>query len=235
MPSTRNTPAASSTSPFPKVATPGLPGGSPRKEEAVLEIARISRLRRQCYSTAATWALAVLDVQTRDVTAVQRAHRVLMRKLHPDRVGELAQADKTMELLQEAKACLERTFSRRLPPCAPSHAKAALKCSAPGQRRLEIRWDPMQNAGGIAPVQKFHVAVFDPAYGKALTIAILEPDYSEELRRFVPVEEICSYVLVEKDLQKMPSLFRQSTLTVQLAAVNDAGQSPWTTLRVSLR
>ena len=56
-----------------------------------------------------------------------------------------------------------------------------------------------KNLQGAAPVQKYIVAVFDPAYGKALTVAVLEPDYCEELKRFVPVEEICSYVLVEKD------------------------------------
>jgi hypothetical protein len=74
----------------------------------------------------------------------------------------------------------------------------------------------------------------DPPYGKPLTIGVLEPDYSEELRKFVPIEELRSFVLSEQDLQKMPSLFRQPTLAVHVAASNEAGQSHWCVLRVSL-
>merc|ERR1719287_230068 len=74
----------------------------------------------------------------------------------------------------------------------------------------------------------------DPAYGRALTIAVLEPDYSEELRRFVSVEDLNSFVLAEEELQKMPALWQQANVTVQVAAANDTGQSPWATLQVSL-
>lgn len=208
--------------------------GSPRTEEALQEISRIKRLRRQSYATETLWAMSVLGVRGQDVAGVQRAHRNLMRKLHPDRIGALAHADETMEALQEAKACLERALSQRWPPSAPSKAQAVLKCAVPGKRCLELTWEAADSAGA-APVQKYTVAVFDPAYGKTLKVAVLEADYNEELKRFVPVEEICSYMLVERDFQKMPSLFRQSVLTVQISALNDAGQSPWTTLRVPLR
>jgi len=231
-------PAVSSTSPASSkkgaAASTEQPEPASRTEEAAQEIARIGKLRKQTYATTTLWAMTVLGIWREDVAAVQRGHRALMRKLHPDRVGLLEGADKTMELVHEAKACLERAFSQRWPPAAPSKAQASLQCAVAGRRRLELKWAPATNAGA-APVHKYTVAVFDPAYGKALTVAVLEPDYCEELKRFVPVEEICSYVLVEKDFQKMPSLFKQSTIIVQLAAVNDAGQSPWTTLRVRLR
>jgi len=62
----------------------------------------------------------------------------------------------------------------------------------------------------------------------------LEPDYSEELRSFVAIEDLTSYVMAEEDLQKMPKLWTQSALQVQVAAANEAGQSKWTTLKIPL-
>jgi len=85
-----------------------------------------------------------------------------------------------------------------------------------------------------APVRRYVVAAFDPAYGKALTVTVLEPDYSQELRSFVAIENLTSYVMAEEDLQKMPKLWTQSVLTVQVAAANEAGQSQWTTHKISL-
>lgn len=78
------------------------------------------------------------------------------------------------------------------------------------------------------------VAITDPSYGRAITVANLEPDYNEELKRFVPLEEIRSYVLAEEELYKIPSFFKQSIAVVQVAAANDQGQSPWAALRVRL-
>ena len=49
------------------------------------------------------------------------------------------------------------------------------------QRRYRLHWAAPQEQDS-APVRRFIVAAFDPAYGKALTIATLEPDYSEEFR-----------------------------------------------------
>jgi hypothetical protein len=33
------------------------------------------------------------------------------------------------------------------------------------------------------------VAALDPAYGQALTITVLEPEYSEKLKRFTTIED----------------------------------------------
>ncbi|CAK0865045.1 unnamed protein product [Prorocentrum cordatum] len=68
-----------------------------------------------------------------------------------------------------------------------------------------------------------------PNSRRPLTIATLEPDYDEELQRFVPVEELTSYLLQETQLEKMPCLFKQALATLQVAAANDAGQSSWAT------
>jgi len=83
-------------------------------------------------------------------------------------------------------------------------------------------------------VRRYVVAAHDPAYGRALTVTILEPDYSQELRRFVSVEELTSYVLAEEELQKMPLLWQQPVATIQIASQNESGQSAWTVLKVPL-
>lgn len=99
---------------------------------------------------------------------------------------------------------------------------------------MRLEWTPPEQSNE-APVQKYVVAAVDPTYGRAITIAILEPDYDEELRRFVPVEDLSSYLLAEDDLKKMPGLFQQAVATLQVASANESGQSAWVTLRVPLR
>jgi len=80
------------------------------------------------------------------------------------------------------------------------------------------------------------VSVLDPSYGKALTVGVLEPDYSQEFKRFLAYNdpELCSYVLSEVDLKKMPKLFKSDVITVQVAAGNYEGQSDWSILKVRL-
>merc|ERR1712060_273276 len=100
----------------------------------------------------------------------------------------------------------------------------------PGNRRVRLDWQaPVESAN--TPVRRYVVAVFDPTYGRALTIATLEPDYDESQHRFVPIEELRSFVLAEQELKKMPRLFQQPMITFQVAAANETGQSAWTTLQ----
>lgn len=106
-------------------------------------------------------------------------------------------------------------------------------CTTTGRRRFRLRWSP-PDTRDTAPVRRYVVAALDPAYGRPLTIAVLEPDYSEELGRFVTMEEISSHILAEEELQKMPLLWTQAVATVQVAAANDAGQSSWAMLQVRL-
>jgi len=106
-------------------------------------------------------------------------------------------------------------------------------CSEAGRRRFRVSWAPPQEQPS-APVRRYVVAAVDPAFGQALPVTTLEPDYSQELHRFVSVDELTSFVLAEEDLDKMPSLWLQQTATVQVAAANEAGQSAWIVLRFSL-
>merc|ERR1712113_1160538 len=103
------------------------------------------------------------------------------------------------------------------PPGAPRNLTANVICDRPGSRTLEFKWDSPVSSD-CAPVRRYVVAVFDPTYGRAITVATLEPDYDEKLHRFVPVEELRSYVLSEAELQKMPRLFQQPKISVQVAA-----------------
>jgi len=139
-----------------------------------------------------------------------------------------------MESLREARQCCERALSQIQAPGTPRQLASTTLCAAPGRRRIRLEWQAPE-CWEDAPVRRFLVAALDPSYGRALTITVLEPEYSEELKRFVSIEELNSYTLAQEDLAKMPSFFRQSVATVQVAAENEAGQSSWAILRVSLR
>lgn len=175
----------------------------------------------------------MLDVTIRDVASVQRSYRTLMRKLHPDKAGSDPNMVRAGEIIREAKDVCERGLSKKEAPDAPRNLRSVPLCTIPGKRRFRLHWTiPEQRE--VAPVTKYVVAAVDPAYGRALTIAVLEPDYNEELRRFVSVDELSSHDLAEEELQKMPSLWKQATATVQVAAANEAGQSSWAIHRVCL-
>ncbi|CAJ1444216.1 unnamed protein product, partial [Effrenium voratum] len=211
-------------------ARPSVPQVNSREREAQEEVIRILPMRRETFRSATDWAFAVLRA-TRDPSAVQRSYRSLMRKLHPDKVANTDGVERTITLIREAKDLCEKSFSRVVAPAPPRGLRYEVVESEVGRRRYRLRWLPPEGTAS-APVCRYLVAALDPAYGKALTITILEPDYSEELKRFVSVDELTSFVLAEEDLQKMPSLWKQPTATVQVAAANEAGQSSWTKLEI---
>jgi len=204
-----------------------------REMEAKKEVNRISSLRRESFPSSAAWGYAVLSVTTKDLASVQRGYRSLMKKLHPDKVQHTGPVSKAVEACREAKEACERGLSRQDLPGQPRHLSFKAECLTPGQRQFRINWQPPV-VRESTPVRRYIVAAFDPAYGKALTVAVLEPDYSEELRRFVSVEELGSYVLSERELTKMPKLWQQTFATIQVAAANEAGQSSWASLQVAL-
>lgn len=156
-----------------------------------------------------------------------------MRLLHPDKVGRSPEAERAVEMAREAKEACERSLLRLEPPAAPRDLRSAQLCDIVGRRRIELRWRAPEDRM-TAPVRRYVVAALDPTYGRPLTVTVLEPDYSQELRRFVPVQELTSYVLAEEELQKMPALWQQSAATVQVAAANECGQSPWATVEAPL-
>lgn len=214
--------------------SPGGPGGNGlREQEAAAEVRRIDNLRRGGYGSASGWGFAVLAVQTRDIPSVQRGYRNLMKKLHPDKVQRTEAVARALDAIKEAKEVCERCLSRQFAPGVPRRFSFTPLCTVPGKRRYRLHWAAPQETES-APVRRFIVAAFDPAYGKALNVAVLEPDYDEEKKRFLSVEDLKEYELAEEELQKMPALWRQNVATMQVAAANDAGQSAWATLQVPL-
>eukprot|EP00435_Cladocopium_sp_Y103_P063145 s1104_g24.t1 len=224
-------PTAPAPLPTPAVAVPAVD----REQDAQREAKRILPLRRESYLNPTSWGFAVLGVPkgTTEVSAVQRAYRALMRKLHPDRAGQSEDVVKAVEKVREAKEACERGLSRQEPPEQPRELRSEALCSAAGRRKFQLSWTA-PTIRDAAPVRRYVVAAHDPAYGRALTITVLEPDYSQELRSFVPIEHLTSYVMAEQDLQKMPKLWTQTSLQVQVAAANEAGQSAWSTLKIPL-
>jgi len=217
----------------PQSKAPVAPVCSVREREATEEVLRILPLRKEAFRSTADWGFAVLAVASRDEATVQRSYRSLMRKLHPDKVTQTDRVEKAIEQIREAKDACERSLSRIEPPRPPHGLRYEILEARPGLRRFHVRWLAPEKSA-TAPVCRYLVAALDPAYGKALTITVLEPDYSEELKRFVSVEELTSFVLAEENLQKMPSLWKQTRATVQIAAANEAGQSAWAKLEVYL-
>lgn len=208
-----------------------------RDEEAAREAARILALRSQDFNSRVDWAFAVLDTTAdgaaRDPAVVQRCFRGLMRKMHPDKVGQSSDLARAVELLREAKDVGQKHVLEVKRPGPPHAFQAATLCSVPGKRRIRLQWSPPVDQM-LAPIHRYVVRVIDPVCGHALKIAVLEPDYREDLRRFVSVEELATYVLAEEELFKIPGLWKQPTATVQVAAANEAGESPWAVFKVPL-
>lgn len=199
------------------------------------DISRILRLRRETFTSSASWGAAVLVVPAKfDTPAVQKGFRNLMKRLHPDKVGAFPSAARAVELVREAREVCERSLLRLSLPRVPSGLSSAPLCADVGRRQILLTWDPPRE-NPAAPVRRYVVAAVDPAYGRALTIRTLEPDYDQELHRFVSISELTSFVLAEEELQKMPSLWQQSHATLKIAAMNEAGQSEWATISVPLR
>mmetsp|Transcript_122728 Transcript_122728/g.274085 ORF Transcript_122728/g.274085 Transcript_122728/m.274085 type:complete len:544 (+) Transcript_122728:115-1746(+) len=204
-----------------------------RERDAMQEMRRILPLRKESYPTLASWGFAVLGTAARDLTSVQHAYRALMRKLHPDRVDNSADAQRAVQALRDAKDICERSLARLEAPAAPWALRSSMLCTEPGHRRVRLQWQAPEERPS-APVRRYHVAAFDPTYGKALTITILEPDYDVALHRYVSLEELTCHVIAEEELDKMQQLWQQEIVTFQVAAANEAGLSPWATVRVRL-
>jgi len=118
----------------------------------------------------------------------------------------------------------------------PTRVSFMCMCAEKGKRQLKILWTAPR-ACASAPVHKYVLAVADPSNGKVLTIATLEPDYSKEHQRYLSFDDpdLCTYVISESDLRKMPKLFKAESLTVHVAAGNREGLSDWSKLKVCLK
>ncbi|CAK0874004.1 unnamed protein product [Prorocentrum cordatum] len=207
---------------------------SERELEASKEAARILALKKSRFASTAAWGFSLLDITARDKASVHRGYRTLMRKLHPDKAGCVQGVLEAAELAREAKeACERHTSTESLPPM-PRGLRFERKCSDPGKRTFLLHWSPF-SATEVACVRRYIVQVFDPAYGRALKVADLEPDYSEELGRYVSVEEITTYELSEEVLSKMPKVWSEPVVKVTVAAANQAGQSAFASINVPLR
>jgi len=221
------------------VAPPGAPVAQHAIDNALGaaedQVARIASLRKRSFRSHLAWGFTVLECGSEDQTAsaVQRQYRALMKQLHPDRCGHIDGLSQAVETVREAKELCLRKLSTQETPHPPEDLQFEVLCDRPGHRRIKLQWDPPDDSEN-APVRRYVVAAFDPSYGKALTVTLLEPDYSERLKRFVSVEELNSYVLAEEELEKMPSLFAQDIAELQVAAANEIGQSRWSKIRVPL-
>jgi hypothetical protein len=219
--------AAPSSSESPKASV-----GSDDVAEAV---ARINDLRRDQFASAVDWAFAILGQPARDVPSIQRAYRNFMRRLHPDKAGIHPTVEAAVDLLREATSISEQALSKQRTPSRPTQLRFTSVCADEGKRRVRVVWTAPKASESV-PIHKYIVAVLDPSFGEVLTVATLEPDYSREFGRYLAFDdpELCSYVLSEEHLRKMPKLFKADSLLVHIAAGNREGQSDWSTLKIRL-
>merc|ERR1712150_61584 len=176
-----------------------------RNEEAAREVARILALERTSFVSLVDWGFAVLGAAQHNEASVARGYRALMRSLHPDKAEQSSLVVQAAQSVREAKDLCERSLSTQGPPGPPQRLGVETLCAWPGRRRYRLHWEAPEKQSSV-PVHRYIVAVLDTSLGKALPVARLEPDYSEELRRFVPVEELLGYELAEEEL-KIAGLF----------------------------
>lgn len=207
----------------------------PGSDEVMSAAARIHATSKHHFSSEADWAFAILAQPARDVPSTQRAYRALMRRLHPDKAGSHPLVVAAVDLLREATGICERSLCQGQLPGVALQLRCSCLCAEKGKRQMKLVWSAPQTCDST-PVHRYIVAVSDPSFGKILTIATLEPDYSQELKRYLAFDapELCTYVVTEEHLKKMPKLFKADMLTVHVASGNRAGQSDWSTLEICL-
>merc|ERR1712048_849641 len=113
---------------------------------------------------------------------------------------------------------------------SPHELSATILCAIQGKRRIQMKWSEPASATSLGPVRRYIVAVRDPAFvpdGRAVTIQILEPDYCQDLGRFLNVDELTSFEVREEDMQvdELASVWKHPALTLHVAAANEVGQS----------
>lgn len=203
-----------------------------RHEEVNQEVQRILSFDPRSFPSLVDWGFAVLGVNQHDIISVQRAYRAVMKKLHPDKAEQSPVVTHALERFHEAKRLCERSLLQQEPPAMPRLLRLQALCTAVGRRRFLLEWAAPEQRQA-APVLKYVVALHDAATGRVTRITEMEPDYSAELGRFVTIEELRNYELVEEEL-KIPGLFQEPSITILLAAANKAGQSDWMAARIHL-
>jgi len=227
--------------------SPLLAGSSPersreeaekeRQEEAAKEVIRVLAFERSAFPSLVDWAFAVLGVSITEKTiaSTQRCYRALMKKLHPDKAVQSPSVTDAVDMIQEARAICERSLCPHEVPGVPRNLSVATHPSKAGARRFLLQWLPPERLEA-APVQRYIIAVADPRFaGAPVRLSTLEPDYSQELGRYVPLEELRSYEVAEEDVSaRVPGLFSHKTFTLMVTAANKVGQSSWVAITVDL-
>lgn len=209
-----------------------------RAEEATGEAVRVLALERSAFPSVVHWAFAVLGVSQAEQTqaSVQKCYRALMKKLHPDKAVQSPPVMYAVERIQEAKAICERSLCRHELPGVPRRLSATPLPGQLGERRFCVQWSAPERSER-APVLRYVVAVADPVAPSRppIRLCTLEPDYSQELGRYVDLEELERYELAEEEASaRVPGLFKQKDVTVMVSAANKVGQSSWASVCIDL-
>ncbi|CAD7933059.1 unnamed protein product [Amoebophrya sp. A25] len=210
------------------------------REKQILEDAR-EIVRHKEYGK---WAYDVLGVSWRTATLsdVQKKWKLLMVKYHPDKSVGITNANdrevisNAFDKIKRAQKIAEDEIKRmhyRTPELIRG-IRAVPLCEIAGQRAYRITWKPPTTGESASyleetpQIEKYHIQVFDPRFGKFLTVSVLEGDYDVEAKRVLKIEEINSFKLEEAAIGKLAHIFDQEEIKVQICAENKAGQGPYT-------
>ncbi|CAD7934286.1 unnamed protein product [Amoebophrya sp. A120] len=182
------------------------------------------------------WAYDVLQLswRTAEMKDIQKQYKIFMMKLHPDKhvglSGNNAELlSQALEKIKRAKSVAEDELSRMKhdPPEMIRGIKATCLNDTRGQRIFKISWDQPRNRDENAPIEKFHVQVHDPKYGKFLTLSVIEGDYDEAAKRVLKIEELNYFKMEEKNMGKLSHIFNEQEISVQVCAQNKIGMGTY--------
>jgi hypothetical protein len=157
---------------------------------------------------------------------VKRNYKRLMAKLHPDKISQTDSAGDALHQITQAKSICEKALSTVSirQPSRPENVLVQICDLTPGRRRYVVSWNPTR---WYEPhVLKYMVKIRDPACPAfPFQIGVLEADYNETLGRYATIDELTSFVVEEKNLAGLVSVWQQSNATMYIHAQNEAGTS----------
>merc|ERR1711920_688498 len=130
------------------------------QEQVAREVQRIEAIDKSAFASRVDWAFAVLGLsQQRDFSSVQKAHRAVMKKLHPDKAEQTQSVARALDLHVEAKRICERTLLELEPPNLPTNLRVDVVSTTMGKRRFKLSWAAPEGQ----PVDRYSVGVQDAA------------------------------------------------------------------------
>mmetsp|Transcript_8829 Transcript_8829/g.21492 ORF Transcript_8829/g.21492 Transcript_8829/m.21492 type:complete len:1020 (+) Transcript_8829:300-3359(+) len=206
------------------------PPPSTKELELIKEAGSIMKIRE-----LGRWAYDLLGIsfRTAELSDVNAKWRLLMKKFHPDKLVGTSGKHKELfsqvvEKAKRAKTVAEDEIGRKShdAPDMIRGIRTACLDDTRGKRVFKITWTAPK-FDTECPIEKYHLQVFDPRYGKFLTLSVLEGDYDEDEKRFIKIEEQNFFKMQESEMGKLAHIFCEDEVKIQVCAQNRIGCGPY--------